>query len=134
MNKHGYKNGYELILPRDLFIQSKLLKCLGRLSLLIHDCCLPQIVSQELEETTNRFLIELSPDNTVYCTNYEVYVGAIPLDLYINYGCRSAYPLLVVAYVASDPDPRYVFDDEGNFTQEFLALIKELETKNGLFE
>ena len=52
---------YQLVLPRDLFNQSKLLKCIGRISLYILDNMTPVDINICFSGKDDMFIIEQDP-------------------------------------------------------------------------
>jgi hypothetical protein len=101
---------YYRVLPRDLFNEANLLKCLGRLSLLIHDGKLPR---WDCLHDGGAFDIEQDEsDGSLFVKNVRFTVGGHPIHLYRPLNSREPWPLLT-----EDCEP--VFDDEGN-----VILIK----------
>ncbi len=118
---------YFRVIPRDLFNESKLLKCIGRLCLLIHDNKAPEELSFEETEEGDRFKIELIESGELFVSNLRFYVkGAINNDGIVTfktaYNSKEPYPLFMEYCF----DETKVFDDEGEFTEEFLNEIKNI--------
>lgn len=111
---------YKRVIPRDFFNEAKLLKCMGQLSLKIHDEMLPDGLKIEIEETGEPFQIERddsSGDISVH--NYTVTINDRVAILRTNLNSRHRYPLYCSFH---DTDPVIVFDDNGDFTTEFENL------------
>lgn len=116
---------YTLVLPRDFFNQAKLLKCLGKLSVMIHDGILD--ADQELLEDDS-FKVLLSEENTLFVSNYIVSINGYDIPLYINYNSRTEYPLLFEP-IDFSVDDTYVFNEKGQLTKNFLEYCNCLRTK-----
>lgn len=114
---------YQRVIPRDLFNEANLLKCYGKLWLLLEKLNLPH-VKFELEGDT--FEIEQGwEDGHTYIDNLKLMVGHPyatwhPLSRPLN--SRDAWPLYVTHY---DRDDIAVFTDTGELTEEFLSLLQE---------
>lgn len=117
---------YLRVIPRDLFNESKLLKCLGQLALIIHDRV---NVPRELELTHDDsefsgFQIEQNQDSgALYCANMQLTFAGHVIELSIPYNSKENYPL---NYVVSDDDDGRVFTDDGKLSHGFLVSLKTL--------
>lgn len=121
---------YNRVIPRDLFNEAKLLKCLGFLTLAIHDNELQGIKFHHFGE---QFEIQLTEAGELHVWNiafmlkrkareidwFEVQEDGI--GFYTTYNSKADYPL---EYRIGE-DFGYVFDDGGKFTEEFLDKIKK---------
>lgn len=114
---------YRRVLPRDLFNEAKLLKCLGQLALIAHNG-----VKWPLGVTAAErgFRIEQDEnDGGLYVANLRVYAGRRRLTLRSNYNSKAPYPL-------SFHDDRFgtgpVFNDDGTLAPEFAAYLDCLGT------
>jgi hypothetical protein len=114
-------SSYLRVIPRDLFNESKLLKCLGKISLYIHDNLLaPYNASNELENPEEGFIIEQSPDDgSIHCSNYIFMINGQPVSLYTPLNSRGNWPLLTDNYIN-------VFEDDGTLSDEFLLYISNI--------
>lgn len=117
---------YQRTLPRDLFNEAKLLKCLGQLSLLI---CNEQIPLKELhdDETFPGFWVDQDVnDGSFLCTNLHYFrkragkLVAVEVRSALN--ARMPYPLF---FTADDGEEHFVFHDDGSITDEFRKHIQE---------
>jgi hypothetical protein len=121
MNPH-----YTRVIPRDLFNEANLLKCLGRLSLLILDNAAPDGMKLNYEpdmELGEGFHVTMDENSgsiqcdslTLYNKNGRCAVPFRPLN------SRDPWPL----YISFEDDDLPVFDDEGNLTPDILdwALV-----------
>jgi len=115
---------YQRIIPRDLFNEAKLLKCIGQLVLIIHD---------GKDEKGNRptllramhdgdpFEIHQDPsDGGLFIMNLQIIRdGNEELDLKTNYNSKKPYPLVLHA----DDGMCYVFNDDGTLSNDFLTYL-----------
>lgn len=108
---------YERVIPRDLFNESKLLKCLGRLALLIHDG-LPYRLTVLHDRPADGFEVEQNTgDGSIYCANLLFYLDGQLLHLSSVYNSKSPYPL-----TCDEANGEYVFDDDGSLSAEFVEM------------
>lgn len=114
---------YTRIIPRDLFNEAKLLKCIGRLCLIIGDKMAPDNLSFEHEG--DKFNIELNEgDGGIYITNLIFSISDYPVHFQTSMNAKDAYPL----YCTDQDDNEYcVFEENGEFTTEFINFCKSLE-------
>lgn len=119
---------YTRVAPRDLFNEAKLLKCLGRLALLIHDGTddnrNPTPPQLSFEADGSPFTISQSDlDGGLYITSgIEFYCNKEILYLTTKYNSKDEYPL----YLATKEEDIKVFSDtDGGFTHDFLYYISE---------
>lgn len=114
---------YRRVIPRDLFNESKLLKCLGQLALLLHE---GRGVRWPLEliHAGGPFEIERDDENNaLYCDNARLYLGnEEDIPLLLPYNDRSPYPLEAIVEVAG---VLRVFDDAGELSEEFSAWLDD---------
>lgn len=111
---------YDRVLPRDLFNEAKLLKCVGQLVLCIEDAITPPGLTFEHDEEP--FQIYLLEDGHLFIQNIWFFINDQPLFFKTIYNSRRAFPLLLeyegVEY--------FVFDDNGSFTEECLEVLNQL--------
>lgn len=114
---------YNRTIPRDLFNEAKLLKCLGQLSLLIHDEMARPLSIDHDETEFPGFLIEQrDSDGALYCSNLQVFCKGRLIGLWSPYNRKDAYPLTF----SLDDEEGDVFTDEGELSEEFRGLISTL--------
>lgn len=113
---------YQRVIPRDLFNEASLLKCLGRL----------WIVLDNLHEVNHKAKLKQKDDFADFCTqqdpsdgsifseNVKFYICGKFRHLYRPLNSRDAWPL----WLNLDGREIEVFDDAGNPTNEFLKAIK----------
>jgi hypothetical protein len=102
---------YTRIVPRDLFNEASLLKCLGRVALLIHDGKLPGLRLNEHALETG-FNVMQNPDTGgTFCQNFILYSDSGLLHHERNLNARDPWPL----YLTDEQDNEYcVFNDDGS--------------------
>lgn len=115
---------YLRVIPRDLFNEANLLKCLGRLVLIADDAC-PGGGFRFVDYDGEPFRIE-QDENTgaIECTSLQLLIDGRPVRLTRPLNSREAWPLYVEP--ANDGewfDPVAVFEDDGELTAEFAQLV-----------
>lgn len=119
---------YIHVIPRDLFNEAKLLKCLGQLALFILDRMhVPGGLAINSDTPEDGFQIE-QDDNSgaLYCSNWEcTYAGRL-IGLNTPYNSKDAYPL---RFVAGDDSEGRVFNDDGTLAAEFLDMLRQLKAE-----
>ena len=117
--------GYKRVIPRDLFNEAKFLKCIGKLSLAIHDNKnqIANHLTQVLEDESSGFQIsQIGSCGGLFLRNYFVFnKDATPVYLKSILNSKLNYPLL---FEFKDEE-EFVFDDYGNLSKEFLSAISE---------
>ncbi len=114
---------YTRVIPRDLFNEADLLKCLARLWIALderrdHAASLAYV---DDDAEGGAFEVEQDPsDGAITVANLPLTVNGAPLRLYRPLNTRSAWPL----WCQADDDDVRVFDDHGALSEEFLALIR----------
>lgn len=111
---------YPRVLPRDLFNESKLLKCMGQLSLLIHDEMTP--VKMTLLHDGEPFHIILLDEGSLMITNIKITIAGFEIQFKSTYNSRDNYPLIAV----DDYDEYTVFTESGTWNSEFIQLCASL--------
>lgn len=106
---------YRRVIPRDLFNEAKLLKCMGQLALLVHDGKLPSVT---IIHDGSPFTIEQAPDGDLYLPGVRVFVGGEPLTMGTVLNSKEPYPLIF----GEEQHP--VFDNNGQPSFEFLVYIR----------
>lgn len=111
---------YTRVIPRDLFNESKLLKCLARLSLLIHDGMADGRLCLKLYDAEQGFKIEQDAGSgDLYCVNLVLTIGREEIGLASVYNSKAAYPLMFNDRTGP------VFDKDGAFADEFLDWLEQ---------
>ncbi len=115
---------YRRVAPRDLFNESKLLKCLGRLAVLIHDEMAPKGLS--FEQTGGEFRIDQRIAGDLYVrSGIKFMLHGKKLRIHSPYNSKEAYPLLCEDKELGEIE---IFNDDGSFSDEFLEYCKESVT------
>ena len=82
---------YVRVIPRDLFNESKLLKCLGQLQLYIHD---NNRMGFKVEFDGEPFdICQNVHDGSIYVRNYQVYLNNDLVTLYHPLNAKGPYPM-----------------------------------------
>ncbi len=109
---------YKRVIPRDLFNEANLLKCLGRVALLIEDGKAPAGIRLEHATPEQGFEIDCDPSSgDICCTNLTLVTETGRAHIWRGLNSREEWPIFVV-HVGSEEIE--VLDAAGNFTEEFL--------------
>lgn len=116
---------YARVIPRDLFNEANLLKCLGQLQLALephwgHDAAFDE------EACENGFEVEQDPgDGSISVVSLPFKVMGRAVRLYRPLNSRQPWPLWVSASTI-DPalDDFRVFDDDGNLSADMRTFIR----------
>ena len=115
--------GYLRVIPRDLFNEAKLLKCMGRLCLLIEDRMTPVPMSYSMLKTANGFDIDQSPsDGSLMVMNITVRIKKRLVLFACAYNSKDNYSL----WAEYDEEDYKVFDEKGEYHKDFIALCQKL--------
>ena len=115
-------SNYIRVLPRDLFNEASLLKCYGRLWILLDETA----DHGARFETSDVDVFDIAQDassGAITVRNVTFTVRDIERRLTRPLNSRRAWPL----YVESDDDDIAVFDDAGNLSDEMRAFIQHRE-------
>jgi hypothetical protein len=112
---------YVRVIPRDLFNEGDLLKCLGKLWIRLDD---RRGHRAEMHGPTysDGFEVDQDPaDGSIAARNVHLTVDGRPHRLYRPLNSRSPWPL----WASAEPDDLRVFNEEGDgdLSPEFLAFI-----------
>lgn len=118
----SYNSSHRRVIPRDFFNESKLLKCMGVLALKILDNQLPDGISIIIEESGEPFEIDLGDDG-LYVSNYHITVNGEDVIMKTRYNSKSSFPFM--CEIGYDEVP--VFDDNGDFDEEFIEMFSQEE-------
>lgn len=111
---------YMRVIPRDLFNEAKLLKCVGRLCLLIHNGT--GIEGMAFDHDDEPFDIELLDAGYLQIGNIRFTLRDHTIAIIAQYNSKEQYPL----YLYYDYCEYRVFDEAGNFEPEFVEFCKTL--------
>lgn len=98
---------YTRVLPRDLFNESSLLKCLGKLVLLIEDGLLPWMSYHHDGDAFN--IMQNESSGALYVSNVQFFAANKTLNFERPLNSREAWPL----YLETDDNAFEVFNGAG---------------------
>jgi len=117
---------YTRVIPRDLFNEAKLLKCLGQLALLITDGLgVPRGLTLDHDIFGDRAGFQIEQDQTdgsIYCANMELNYQGRLIGLRSPLNSRDAFPL---QFIRGD-ESGSVFDDKGKLSHDFVSMLKNI--------
>lgn len=113
---------FNRVLPRDLFNESKLLKCLGQLTLKIHDCELQGVSFYHDDIRYSGFDVVLSDDGHLSVSNLIFTKNDTRLHFHTPYNSKEPYPL----YLYMDYVEYPVFTESGSLHEEFLEALTDV--------
>lgn len=116
---------YERVIPRDLFNESKLLKCLGQLALLIHDGKgNKDLVLEHNQQMNAGFQIDQDQsDGSLFCVNISFRLKDTEIPISTSLNSKRPYPMI---YQDDEGGEEDLFNDDGSFTDSFLSWIETL--------
>ena len=123
---------YTRVIPRDLFNEAKLLKCLGQLSLIIHNgvdeayFSVPSGLTLEHElgmgPHESGFLIDQHESSgDIYCTNLFLRADGETIRVHSSLNSKEPYPL---CFEDDEGGEGSVFDNDGTFSVEFIDFLE----------
>lgn len=113
---------YIRVIPRDLFNEANLLKCMGQLYIALENTanCLARYDVEDVEYFDIR---QNSEDGSIYVANISFSIAGRLYDLSRPLNSRQAWPLYLSNLDDADFDPIAVFDEAGNLSAQMLALV-----------
>lgn len=123
-------NSYHRIIPRDLFNEAKLLKCLGRIALLHHDGMTGRLQIDFPSPEEGFHIAQDESSGALFCDSLFFSLsskGRQDTEIYFSlpYNNRDNWPLHFYVDVEDNIiGEQRVFDEEGNLTDEFKEVIK----------
>lgn len=117
---------YQRILPRDLFNDANLLKCMGQVACLIHDRKLDLRMKHRHPDKDFR-IKQNESDGSTYVENltFELRTGWT-VRFWRPMNSRDVWPLY--AHVADSEEDMRVFDEHGGLLPEFIQAVKHGHT------
>lgn len=113
---------YTRVVPRDLFNEAKLLKCMGHLVLKILDRKTP--VEMTNSENGKAFkVVQFEEDGGLAIANLDIKIKGKSFIFKTVYNSKHNYPLLLYYEWCEYP----VFDDKGEFTDEFIEFCNNVK-------
>lgn len=114
---------YERVIPRDLFNEANLLKCLGKLYCALEDRGLGHLFTRAVSTAGNPFEVKQNPDDgSISVPSIQVITRKGPILFYRPLNSREPSPLYAHYRWYEDAVP--VFEDQWNLTQEFKDMLK----------
>lgn len=110
---------YQRVLPRDLFNEAKLLKCLGQLCLQIHEGLAGNLTFEYLDPEQGFDIYQDQNSGDTYCDNLFFYLNKEIITFSSGINSRENWPLVVNC----KEDIYFVFNKDGKFTEFFKQLI-----------
>jgi hypothetical protein len=101
---------YRRVIPRDLFNEANLLKCMGRLALLREHMLAEDVAEFRIEQDES--------DGSISVVNLPLWLKAKTYRLFRPLNSRAPWPL----YLTYGDDDIAVFDEYGDLTQQFAEL------------
>lgn len=116
---------YGRVLPRDLFNEAKLLKCMGRLCLLIEDNMTPidMTIDEYATDGEEGFKIGLADDGALSIANLVITIKGAPYLFKTTYNSKDNFPF----FVEHNYCEYRVFDEKGDWDNEFINFIQTLQ-------
>lgn len=111
---------YNRVIPRDLFNEAKLLKCIGKLVLSIHDGL--GINNMTFEHEGDPFIIGLHDEGYLSVTNIRFEMNGQRMFFQSQYNSKNQYPL----FCRYDYCDYLVFEETGEYSEEFKQLCETL--------
>jgi hypothetical protein len=111
---------YGRVLPRDLFNEAKLLKCIGKLVLNIHDGNV--VNGTKFEHDGEGFVVGLNNDGTLEINNIDFTINGTSVRFVTTYNSKDNWPLFCWLGYCEYP----VFDEAGEYTEEFIEFANAL--------
>lgn len=112
---------YIRVIPRDLFNEAKLLKCIGQLTLFIHD---GKGMGINFNHDDEAFEIGLNDEGSLSIRNIDFWIEDYRLIFKTTYNSKRNYPLIC----ETEDNEIDVFDDNGQFTEEFKDTCTNIQT------
>jgi hypothetical protein len=106
---------YQRVIPRDLFNEGNLLKCYGKLWLLLEP-----FRQVRFDDDGQPFEIDQDVDGNLTVMNVQLFINERLAHLYRPLNSRQPWPLYVSRW---NMDPLPVFTDEGDLSPEMLKLL-----------
>lgn len=117
---------YRRVIPRDLFNEADLLKCLGRLVILLdetrgHVAEVRTVGGETRDSLTQNFdITQDESDGAIRCENVVLCLRGVPRLVYRPLNSREPWPLWLRC---PDYDDILIFTEDGRFTPDFLTYI-----------
>lgn len=113
---------YHRVIPRDLFNEASLLKCLGRLWV---ETERHQPLVRILHVGNEFRVSQNEDDGSIYTSQIIVIIDGVTYDHYRPLNSRQDWPLWLRQRDDPDADDFPAFDEDGSLSPELLALLGE---------
>lgn len=100
---------YKRVLPRDAFNEAKLLKCIGKLTLLIEDGMLPAWHYHYDGDPFN--IVQNEADGSIYVANITFWRNKKEVNVFTPLNSKEVWPALF----REDGDEYYLFSESGKY-------------------
>lgn len=114
---------YVRVIPRDLFNEASLLKCLGHLYIALERTRSDSDAKFDVEDLPVFDIEQDENDGSISVANLPFSIDGRKVHLSRPLNARAAWPLYLSRPDDPDFDPILVFDDTGFFTDDMLNLI-----------
>lgn len=112
---------YRRVIPRDLFNEGKLLNCYGRIAIEAEKSRGVVEMDYTGEDAENGFeIVQDKSDDSIYVDNLRVRVRGFSVHVFNGLNSREKWPMY--ALPCGDGNAVRVFNEDGTFTPEFLAI------------
>jgi hypothetical protein len=112
---------YRRVIPRDLFNEGSLLKCYGRLAILLDQYGASGFAFPE--DVTEFDIVQRPEDGAIFIANLPLSNGKVEYHLLRPLNSRRAWPLYAANANDDSADWIEVFNDDGYLTAEMRELI-----------
>ena len=114
---------YIRVVPRDLFNEANLLKCLGRLYIVTER--FSGVWFTEPAPGVGFHVEQDDSSGAIFCRNVTFYIGDQSTRLERPLNSRASWPLYLTEVGEHDIDPVAVFTEDGELTPDMMTVIKE---------
>lgn len=112
---------YKRVLPRDLFNEANLLKCIGKLTLMIEDGMIPWLSYHCDGDVFN--ICQHGADGSLYVANIQFFAHNQTLVFWRPLNSREAWPLML----STEEDEFEVFNDAGELVLKEVNIASDLD-------
>lgn len=112
---------YERVIPRDLFNEGDLLKCLGRLTIALEDNREHNAATHHPDSGESFTILQDASDGSISCPGVQLLVEGAAVPLYRPLNARERWSL----WARFGYEDVRVFDLDGNLSPEFWVKITE---------
>jgi hypothetical protein len=117
----NYLHSYQRVVPRDLFNEAKLLKCLGLLYIAAERRSDLTVDNDRMDDGEGFDIQQDRSTGGISVTNVTVTFRGRTIYCYTGLNSRATYPLVATF----GDEEAFVFDEGGGLSDEFLSLVPE---------